>query len=452
MRSVIRGGRVIDPARGIDAVLDLAIENGKVAGYDLPPREDDCVVDASGKTVCPGFIDIHAHEDPMENGRPVPDEQGANLACLLRQGVTTALVGNCGDNYVDPVRLLENADTVGNYVNLAVLAGYTYFRERNSSADRYSAAAEPERERIAQEIAGALKAGCAGVSFGLEYVPGMTREELFCAARECAPAGKLVAAHIRSCAEEALPAAEEILSLGKELGIPVQISHVGSMAGYGQMEELLHRVDEYRANGLDARCDCYPYDAFSTFIGSAPYDDLAAICCSYEDIEMAEGKFRGQRCTREIFEAERRDHPGYLTVGHVMREEEIVLAYRHPDMLVGSDCFLSRGQGHPRAAGAFPRFLSQYRKKAGLSLYEAVRRVTALPAERLGLAGKGNLAPGSDADIVIFDPETLCDRATFAEPTLPPEGICRVLIRGETAVENGRIRNAHLGRAVRSLN
>ena len=288
MTHFIENGRVIDPLRRIDAKLNLLLENGKIACLTREKLPADEITDASGLVVCPGFIDLHGHEDPVKDGVRYADEQRANLACLLRMGVTTCLAGNCGDNFCDPSEFLDLIDREGCFVNVAMLAGYTYFRDRLSSATHYEPASSAERKRIAAALRKALEAGCAGISFGLEYVPGMSGEELREAARVCAPSGKLIAAHIRFCAEKAPEAAAEILETGREESVPVQISHIGSMAGYGQMEEFLNLVDSYRAGGMDACCDCYPYSAFSTTIGSAPYDDLEAIHCSYEDIELCE--------------------------------------------------------------------------------------------------------------------------------------------------------------------
>ena len=449
MKHLIRNGRVIDPSQRIDARLNVLLEDGKVLCLTAETPPADLTTDAGGLVVCPGFIDLHAHEDPLVNGKRYKDPDRANLACLLRMGVTTCLAGNCGDNFGDPTAFLDEIERDGCFVNVAMLAGYTWFRERFSKADRYGAASADEIEAISKALTAALDAGCAGVSFGLEYIPGMSREELSAAARCCSAGGKLIAAHIRSCAEGAPAAAAEVLEAGKEAGVPVQLSHIGSMAAYGQMEALLSLVDRFRAEGVDACCDCYPYAAFSTRIGSAPYDDLEAMHCSYADIELCEGSYRGQRCTREIFEAERKTHPDSLTVGHVMREDEIRLAYRHPNVTVGSDCFLFGGNGHPRAAGAFPRFLGRLAPESGLSLNEALFRITALPAMRLGLSQKGSLCPGADADLVLFDPEEILDCATFAEPTLPPKGIRAVFLAGEPAVLDGKIVNGRLGKPIR---
>ena len=449
MKLLIKNGRVIDPSRRIDAYLNLLIEDGKIRSLTQEAPEADRVIDTGGLTVCPGFIDMHAHEDPVTDGVRYADEKNANLACLLRMGVTSCLAGNCGDNFCDPSEFLDLIDREGCFVNVMMLAGYTYFREKLSAADRYTPATAAERSAVGRALKNALEHGCAGISFGLEYVPGMDSAELSDAARLCTKDRKLIAAHIRFCAEKAPEAAEEVISAGRAAGVPVQLSHIGSMAGYGEMRKFLDLVDACRASGADVGCDCYPYTAFSTFLGSAPYDDLQAVHCAYEDIELCEGEYRGKRCTKELFEKERAAHPDILTVGHVMKEEDILLAYLHPNTTVGSDCFLSFGNGHPRAAGAFPRFLSRYVGEGRLSLCEAISRITAIPAGHLGLTRKGTLRSGADADLVIFDPQKIRDRATFEEPALPPEGIAAVLIGGEIAVRDGKIVNGSLGRALR---
>ena len=288
------------------------------------------------------------------------------------------------------------------------------------------------------------------MSFGLEYYPGVTAEELQRCTEACRNAGgRFIAAHIRSCAEEVFDAEREILEAGRKAGISVQLSHVGSMAAYGQMREFLEIMDSYRQSGTDVYGDCYPYSAFCTYIGSAPYDDLEKIHCSYEDIIMCEGEYRGQRCTKEIFEKERREHPGYLSAGEVMDRDDVLLALRHPSVMLCSDLTLSHGDGHPRASGAFPRFISRYVDSCAISLYDAVYKMTALPAKRLGLEAKGSLAPCCDADVVVFDPERISDRADFLNPLLDPEGIEYVLVNGNIALQSGNPSIVKFGRAIR---
>ena len=276
-------------------------------------------------------------------------------------------------------------------------------------------------------------------------------EELRRTAAPCRRDGKVIAAHIRDDAAQVVPAARELLEAGRVLGVSAQVSHIGSMGGFGQMRELLRLVDGYRIGGLNASCDCYPYTAFSTMIGSTTYDDgwRERYGCGYDAVEICEGKYRGQRCTEEIFNEVRRDNPECLTVCYVMAENDIDMAMAHPNVMLASDGIMNHGQGHPRAAGAFPRLFAEYVRTGKLPLYEAVRMATIMPAEKLGLKSKGRLTPGADADVIVFAPEKIADRATFMEPTLPPVGIDGVWIGGRLAAKDCRIVNGSLGRSVR---
>ena len=451
LRTLIYGGRLIDPANRVDAYLSLLIENGRVAYITESMPEADERIDAAGKIVCPGFIDIHMHEDPVENGRIYADADRAIFSCMLRMGVTTAIGGNCGDNCCDPADYLDIVDRNGAAVNVGMLAGHTYFRRCAGVADRYLPATCMQRMKIREGIERALARGCLGVSYGLRYSPGTDHEEILAAARPCCESNKMIAAHIRSDAQEVFAAGREILDAGMELGIPVQLSHIGSMAGFGQMESFLRMVDLYRMNGLDVSCDCYPYEAFSTSIGSATYDDgwMERYGCSYDAVELCEGKYKGQRCTESVFNEVRRAHPECLTVCYVMREADVDRAFFHPNVMLASDGILSHGQGHPRAAGAFPRFLAQFVRRGKIGIYDAISKMTAMPADLLGLLSKGRLSIGSDADIVIFSPEHITDCADFQHPVRVPKGIDRVLIGGVTAAEQGRIVKSDLGRSLR---
>ena len=221
--------------------------------------------------------------------------------------------------------------------------------------------------------------------------------------------------------------------------------------GFGQMEGVLQQIDAYKLNGLDIMLDCYPYFAFSTRLGTPTYDPgwLDRYHCGYDVLEFCEGKYKGQRATAETFDEMRRDFPECITVCHVMKEEDIRLAFRHPNVMLASDGLVNNGQGHPRAAGSFARFLKEFAKTGTLSLYSAVEKMTAIPADRLHLNNKGRLNVGADADITIFDYETISDSATFAQPALEPVGIETVLIGGEIALEKGKICKARCGKAIR---
>ena len=448
MKTLIHGGRVIDPANRVDAKLNLLVEDGRVAWVGTGMPEADQTIDATGKIVSPGFIDIHMHEDPVgEDGKIAFDISNS----MLRMGVTTAAGGNCGINVYDPVEYLALVDKDGAPVNMVMFAGHEYFRKAAGAEDIYAEATESQKRLMEGAIRTALENGCAGVSFGLRYVPGANKDEFYRAAACCQKGNKLIASHVRDDADGIFDAIDEFCAAGVAFGIPGQISHIGSMGGFGQMQQVLRQIDEYKLNGLDIAMDCYPYFAFSTRLGTPTYDPgwLDRYHCDYGVLEFCEGKYKGQRATKETFDEMRRDFPQCITVCYVMKEEDVRLAFRHPAVMLGSDGLLNNGQGHPRASGSFPRFLAEFSRNGNLSLYDAIEKMTAMPAQRLGLANKGRLNVGADADITIFDYEKIRDGATFSEPALPPTGIDYVLIGGEVAAKDCRIVKANCGKAIR---
>ena len=448
MKTLIHGGRLIDPANKLDGRYNLLLEDGKVAWVGTGLPDADQTVDASGKIVTPGFVDLHMHEDPVEEGHI----RQCIFPMMLRQGVTTAVGGNCGGNVHDPLDYLNIVDREGTAVNVALYAGHEFFRVAAGASDIYGGSTEEQRQEMAEKIAAALQGGCVGVSFGLRYVPGADKEEFFRAAACCAESRKPIASHVRDDADAIFASIEELADAGRAFGIPMQISHIGSMAGFGQMEAVLKQVEAYQAQGLDVTLDCYPYFAFSTRLGTPTYDPgwLDRYHCGYEVLEFCDGKYRGLRATRETFDEMRRDFPDCLTVCYVMREDEVRLALGHPAVMLASDGITDNGRGHPRCAGTFPRFLSEFVKKGDLSLFDAIEKMTILPAKRLNLTQKGHLSVGADADVTIFDYDCVADRATFADPALPPVGVEYVFVGGELVLKNGEILKDNCGRAVRT--
>ena len=396
-----------------------------------------------------GFIDIHMHEDPYD---PVRDRLIPSImTSMLRMGVTTAIGGNCGINTVSPIRYLELMDRDGGPVNMGLLAGHTFLREQAGHLDKYAPITPDALRRLSGLAQEALEAGCFGISFGIRYVPGISMDEMVETARGCRKSGKFIAAHVRDDAAYIFRAVQELIDVGRALDLPVQNSHVGSMGGFGQMERLLAMMDAYRANGMDLSGDCYPYYAFSTRIGETTYDDgfLERYQTDYSVIEVCEGPYKGQRCTEAIFRTLRREAPRTITVCHVMKPEDVDMALLHPNIMLASDGLMDNGQGHPRAAGAFPRFVRNYVGSGRLSLDEAVYKMATMPAAKLGLSYKGNLRSGADADVVVLDLDRITDRATFDQPNAGPEGLDYVLVGGEVAVDHDRVVRSDLGRAVR---
>lgn len=439
----------MDPAQQVDQEANLLIEDGKIAGILRESPEADQVIDATGKIVCPGFIDIHTHEDELdpETGQLRKD---ASMAAL-RMGVTTDVVGNCGENTMAPDAFLDLADREGMPVNMAILVGHGFLRTLDKSVDKYQPVSAEVLDGMIKTCQKYLDAGAMGVSFGVKYIPGTTWEEQVELAKLCRQGDKLVASHVRNDVDGVFDAARELADLGKEAGVRVQFSHIGSMGGYGQMARLLDDVEIYRANGINLLCDCYPYDAFSTTIGATTYDPeyFAAYHAPLSRVMMVSGKYAGQRLNQAIYDEVRRDDPGAHTVGFLMDQADIEMALLSPFVMVGSDGIVHQGAGHPRVAGAFPKFLKEYVRTGKLSLLDGIAKVTTMAAQRLGLKNKGNFYMGSDADVTIFDLETITDHATFENGLIPATGISRVLLGGETAVENDRIVRDNLGRSVR---
>ena len=448
MKTLIEHGLVLDPQNRLESHLNLVIEDGKIAGLTRErPEGAFRSIDAAGQVVCPGFLDIHMHEAPVED---LQDLEHSIFGCMLRMGVTTVLGGNCGENVLPPQAYMDQVSD-GLPVNLCLLAGHGTAREVAGFRDKYAPLNSIQIEQVREILAQWLEAGCFGISYGIRYYPGMTQRELLETAQLCQREDLLVCAHVRDDAAYVIESIDEFLEVGQAYGLRMQVSHLGSMAGYGQMAEALAQLDEARGQGLDVMADCYPYSAFSTQIGETTYDPgfLERYQCNYSDIVLCDGPYQGQRCSEKIFEELRRSAPDTITVAHVMKPEDVTLALQHPAVMLCTDGLMHNRQGHPRAAGSFPRLISEYVRRGKLSLYEAVEKMTALPARQLRLSQKGNFTPGSDADVVIFDPETICDKATFREPDLSPEGISCVLIGGELACDHGTLVHDRLGRVLK---
>ena len=449
MKLLIQGGRIIDGAQQIDRIANLVVADGRIAGITDEEIEADRTIDAKGLIVSPGFIDMHMHEDPFDEEQGRPKSDIARSMALM--GVTTCMGGNCGENVYAPDLYLDALDRFGSCVNLGLFAGHTHVRCASGGTDKYAPVDADTLMRMETLTAELLDAGCMGVSFGVKYIPGTTWGEIVRLASLCKADDRLVASHVRNDVGRVFDAVAEMAELARETGVRVQISHVGSMGGYGQMERLLRDVDRYRSQGIDMACDCYPYDAFSTTIGATTYDEgfLDEYQADYDSVQLVDGTYGGARCTKEIFDWAREHEPWAKTIGYFMKPEDIELALRHPHVLVASDGLRSGAKGHPRAAGSFPRLISAYVRTGKLPLAEALSKMTHRPAERLGLDKKGSFRIGSDADITIFDLDRIEDRATYDEPSLAPAGIAYVLIAGSTAVQDGELVDETLGKSVR---
>lgn len=448
----IVNGRIPDFASGGDRIADIGIKGGKIVSVGNCSGDARLVIDAKGQYISPGFIDAHMHEEKIADGINGDGFDIANRMLLM--GVTTCTGGNCGNNRQDIDEFFGFIDKNGSPVNYLSYIGHNYLRNAVGNEDRYRKSSDQQISRMQRLVLDAVNNGAIGLSFGLEYCPGIDYDE---ALRVCEPLrGKdtLLAAHYRKDAKYSIDSIKELISLSRDTGLPMTVSHLGSCSAYGMMAESLDLIQQAIDQGLDIMVDCYPYDAFSTYIGSAVFDEgcFELWDKSYDSILLTEDPYKGVRCDKELFYKVRKEYPDMLVVAFVMNDDEVIEALKAPFVMVASDGLYRCGQGHPRGAGAFPRVLGRFVREMGeFSIVEALRKMTLMPADRLGLATKGRIEEGADADLVIFDHEKIIDKATFEKPIEPPEGISYVIIDGRVAVKDKMIVENRLGKVIRKL-
>jgi N-acyl-D-amino-acid deacylase len=469
---VLRGGRVIDGSGAPAVTTDLAVAGDRIAAVGrLPAASGAEEIDVDGLAVAPGFIDVHTHDDRALLSKP-------DMAPKVSQGVTTVVTGNCGASIapVLPERpllpLLDFAGSethlrfarFGDYLdaldrapaalNVACLVGHSTLRA--ASMERLDRpASESEIAAMRGLLAEALDAGAIGLSSGLWYAPARAAPaaELVALAQALRPARGIYTTHMRDEGDHVLESLEESFALGRAAEVPVVISHhkVVGTENLGRTRETLPRIAAAQA-GQELGLDAYPYVASSTLLlpenvrraskvlvtWSKPHPEVAgrelADIAAAWDLSLEDAADRLQPAGAVYF---------------MMSEEDVrrVLSFAHT--MIGSDGLHDR-HPHPRLWGTFPRVLGHYcREEKLFPLEEAVRRMTGLPATRFGLAGRGRLVAGAYADIAVFDPATVIDRATFEAPTTPAAGIRLVLVNGAAVWQDGAATGARPGRALR---
>lgn len=495
---VIRGGRVVDGTGNPWIRADVGVRGDRIAAIgDLQDVDAERVIDAAGLVIAPGFIDPHTHAV-----RGIFDVPGAESALL--QGVTTLLEGNDGTSPLPIDEHLAEIDALGISPNWGVFVGQGSIRETViGSENRAATAAEIEQMKaLAVE---AMEQGAIGISTGLFYVPGSftPTEEVIELSRVVASYGGIYISHMRDEVAGLLDSVNETIRIGEEAGLPVQITHHKAMGrvNWGASVDTLSLIDAARGRGVDITMDQYPYTASQTGIvalvpqwaqeggaaallerwrdpaererikagivdrilndrgGGDPANIVISLCPwdpsidgkSLADILLGQGREpTPEQAADLVIEIVRGG--GAQAVYHAMSEEDVERIMRHPATAIGSDGPLSvfgAGMPHPRQYGTFARVLGRYVRERGiLSLEEAVRKMTSATAQRLGIRDRGLIREGLYADIAVFDPDAVRDRATFENPHQYAEGVEYVLVNGVIVVDAGGHTGARPGRVL----
>ena len=499
---LIRGGTVVDGTGRARYRADVAVQGDRIARVSTTPIDPTGarrVIDATGRIVAPGFIDLHAHLEPLLR-LPAAESH-------VRQGVTLALGGPDGGSPLPLAPYMDSAQRAGLGINVAYLVGHNAIRTRVMGlADRAPTA--PELARMQALVEEGMRDGAFGLSTGLRYIPGFysATDEVVALSRVAAARGGIYTSHLR---EEGLGLFEgvgEAIRIGREARIPIVLTHHKAIgkAMWGQSVRTLAMVDSARAAGIDVMIDQYPYTASQTGLSVlippwALADGDSALARRMRDPVLRDSILRGvidyivndrgggdiRRVQfgrvawqpalegKTLFDwATQRGVPttpegaaplvvegqlngGATMIYHVIDEGDVRRIMQHPQTMIASDGRLTvpgEGAAHPRAYGTFPRVLGRYVREVGLlTLEEGVHKMTGMPAAWLGLTGRGVIAEGASADLVVFDAATVAGRATFADPHQYPAGIGDVLVNGVPVVSGGTMTAARPGKVLRHV-
>lgn len=450
---VVTGGRVADGTGSPLRRADVRICGDEIRSVGVTHRgtaKPERTVDATGLVVAPGFIDIHNHSTDGLAEEPLASSQ-------ISQGITTLVVGADGESPFPVASYLRDRRAHPASVNVMVLVGHATVRSKVMGEDYKRPATAPEIVRMAKIVDSEMRHGAVGLSSGLEYEVGSwsTTDELVALSRAAAKHGGFYMTHTRDEADRSMEAFAEAIAIAERGRLPLQISHIklGTVGVWGKTAEVFRLVEAARRRGVDVTADCYPYEAWhaniEVLVPSKKYDDPESVQRGLDDVGGAD-RISVSRCkahpewenrtldeiaTTEsttpaaLFSKIVRDGSANI-ICHSMREEDVLAFYQKPWVMVASDGGI--GSRHPRGAGTFPRVLGRFvREKAVLSLPDAIRKMTSMPARRLKLADRGRIRPGAKADLVLFDPDQVTDRSTFSDPLALAQGIRFVFVNGQ---------------------
>jgi dihydroorotase len=458
---VIANARVMDPESGLDAVRNVGISGGKIRAISVEVLNGKQTIEAKGLVVAPGFIDVHEH-----------GQEPRNYQFQAHDGVTTSLELEAGTNDVakwyaarEGKSLINFGVSVGHIPVRAQVVGHakgdlgsSMTRPPGVESALHRSATADEINQMKELIELGMKQGALAEGMGINYTPGASRWEIVemfgLAAKYKAP----VHVHLRYSGliepETGLTAIEEVIAAAAATGASLHVVHITSM-GLKDTPQLIAMVEGARKRGLDVTTECYPYTAASTGLHTAIFDPgwQQRMGIDYKDLQWAE---TGERLTAETFEKYRKQ--GGIVVIHSIPEEAVRTAVANLMVMIASDGMpITGAKVHPRGQGTFSRVLGHYvREEKVLDLMTALKKMTLMPAQRLEkrapmFKDKGRIRVGADADITVFDPNRVIDKATYEEPLQYSEGIQFVLVNGVPVVKDGQlVEGVFPGRAARA--
>ena len=471
--TVILNARVADGTGAPLRNANVRISGDHVARVgDFKPDKDERIIDAKGLVLAPGFIDIHNHSTEGIESYPLAESQ-------LSQGITTVILGADGDSPWPIAPWLEARRKNSAALNLALMVGHATVREQVMGKDFKRAATREEIEKMTQLVDQGMREGAVGLSSGLEYEIGSysTTDEVVAMSVAAAKHGGFYMTHIRDEADKSFEALKEEIEIGERAHIPVEHSHIklGTAGVWRKAPEYIGVIEAARKRGVDFLADCYPYDAWESnlkvLVPDKQYENPKSVEKALADVGGAghitivefspNPNYQGhtiedlartnnlspvEMFIRLIREGDAKNTEAGI-IGQSMIESDIKAFYQQPWVMVASDGGLD--SHHPRGAGTFPRVLGLYvREKHWLTLPEAVRKMTSLPAHRLGWTDRGLIREGAFADLVLFNPDTVIDRSTFANPSVLATGIDKVFVNGALVWDAGKPTGARPGRVL----
>ncbi|MGA0863619.1 MAG: N-acyl-D-amino-acid deacylase family protein [Ilumatobacteraceae bacterium] len=452
---VFRNATVIDGTGSEPYAADVAVDGDVIAAIgDVGPARTD--IDATGRAVCPGFIDIHTHDDWALRTDPL-------LAPKILQGVTTVVTGNCGMSLPSFAGWLDWLAAAPTAVNVAPLVGHGTIRSNVMGDDVERPATAAEVARMFDEVERSLDAGAFGLSTGLVYEPGRwsTRDELFHLMNVVARHGAIHTTHMRSESYELLESIGESITMSRETGVRLQISHLKAIGpeNWHKIDDALRMISAARADGVDVAADQYPYSRGSTllhqivsagaFRGPSVFGhltgDLVTVASSPRTPSWEGRTVADIAAEMGLTDADAADAivasegESCAVVTASQSDDNIEKILRQEFVMIGSDGLPGGSHPHPRLHHTFPRVLGEYSRRRGtVSLVDAVRKMTSMPADRMGLVDRGRLSVGFRADIVMFDAQQVGDTGTYEHPTSVPAGIIGTWVRGVRTTADGR--------------